>query len=107
MLVIGILETFNMNERILLNDNDVISMNENENLAGCSTSKVSEIKDEIMQRFDDEYRDWTKDGMTCEALTAKGGGWMRGRVRIEVSFELESVPKEKPASQQFLGELQE
>ncbi|AFY54402.1 KGK domain protein [Rivularia sp. PCC 7116] len=87
-----------MTERIILNDDDVVSMDKDENLTYKPTSRVDEIKNEIMERFDDDYREWAREGITCQCLSVKGGGWLKGKVRIEVSFELEFTPDKTSAS---------
>lgn len=97
-----------MTERTILNDGDVISMKEDKNLTFKPTSKVSEIKSEIMERFDDDNCDWVKSGVPCEYLSTKGNGWVKGKVRIEVSFEPEFVPdKISTSSESSLNDLRE
>lgn len=33
-----------------------------------------------------EAKNWTENGIRCELLSSKGGGWKKGRIKITVEF---------------------
>ena len=85
-----------MNERIILKNYDVVSMDEEKNFVDSSTAKISEIRKEIEEHINnDDYQLWFQDGVECAVLLGDGSnGWMKGRVRITCEF----IPDEKPVA---------
>ena len=83
-----------MNERIILNDDDVVSMDEDKNLTSNPTSKIREVRGKIQNRISNEnYHAWFQQGIECAVLLGDGSsGWMTGRVK----FTCEFIPDEKP-----------
>ncbi|MEM7578341.1 MAG: hypothetical protein AAF316_00570 [Cyanobacteria bacterium P01_A01_bin.80] len=80
-------------EPVNLNDDDVVSVNEDLNPACGSTSKICEIRKEVLERFADYYPEWEKGCVKGEALVAqRGGGWIKGKLKMKVSVSFEIEP---------------
>ncbi|MCV3215104.1 hypothetical protein OGM63_16555 [Plectonema radiosum NIES-515] len=87
--------------RIDLNDDDVVSMSEEDNLLDGQTSKISEIMSKIMNVLDRHHQTeicekWVESGVDCQLLQVQGGGWKKGKIRIRLEFvsnEEQSSPK--------------
>ena len=71
-------------ERIILDENDVISMNPEQSVNNSPTSKVKEIKDEVHKIIQDDLP-WFSHSVKCEVLT-ESSGWLKGKVRFVVEF---------------------
>ena len=93
-----------MTERIILKGNDVISMEQHKSLTHNPTSKVHEIREEMDRFIDSERKAWFHSAVKCEVLLARGGGWMKGKVRFVCDFipDEKPVPKKKQQLQQEL-----
>lgn len=85
-----------MTERIILNDDDVISMKEDIYFTDHTTSKVAEIKKALEEKIIYSYEGWVDIGKKCEILTTKGCGWVKGEVKIKINVSFEFTPKVKP-----------
>ncbi len=54
--------------------------------------KASRIKDNLLASIEvnrwssKEAKDWTEDGIPCELLSSKGGGWKKGKIKITIEF---------------------
>ncbi|MDZ8034881.1 MULTISPECIES: KGK domain-containing protein [unclassified Nostoc] len=92
-----------MSDQIILSDEDVVSMAQDANLTGASTS----TGEELMQRLKylvhrnsnlqaDKASDWFEDGANCKLLLAQGGGWQKGKIRILFEFVSENPKPTKP-----------
>ncbi|MEH1981549.1 KGK domain-containing protein [Nostoc sp.] len=71
-----------------LNDDDVVSMDKKKNLAQASTSRISELINEIKDLLSGSYQyhpDWLEDGVECELLQV-GGSWRKGKIRLHLEF---------------------
>lgn len=73
-------------KRIILDENDVVSMKLEQSIANTSTSKVAELKSAAGGCFK-THSGWFTHSVPCEVLTEKSG-WVKGKVR----FVLEFVP---------------
>jgi hypothetical protein len=71
----------------LASNDDVIHFSSGEgNPCDGLTAKTSEIlKAFNSHTFSDDV--WVTDGIVCEFLSADGGGWRKGKVRLCLEFE--------------------
>ncbi|HYW20315.1 MAG TPA: KGK domain-containing protein [Nodularia sp. (in: cyanobacteria)] len=68
-----------------LQNGDVVHMNSGNNLGAGSTSRISEIRENVRSRFVN-YGDWVSDdGAKCKLLR-EGGKWQVGRIRLKLEF---------------------
>ncbi|MEH2207494.1 MAG: KGK domain-containing protein [Nostoc sp.] len=92
-----------MSDQIFLSDEDVVSMAQDANLTGASTS----TGEELMQRLkylvyrnsnlqEDKASDWLVNGANCKLLLAQGGGWQKGKIRIRFEFVPDKPTPTKP-----------
>ncbi|MDZ8227544.1 KGK domain-containing protein [Nostoc sp. ChiVER01] len=82
-----------MNNEIILNDEDVVSMAQEANFAEASTSTLEELMAAINEALcnysrqeADTVKNWVTQGVECKVLQAKGGGWQKGKVKICLEF---------------------
>jgi hypothetical protein len=80
------------------NDDDVISLSKNE--WGLTIDKAGDILQEIKNTAR-QHRDggqlaalFWEDGINCDFLSAQGGGWKKGKIRL--NLQLEFIPDEQP-----------
>lgn len=93
-----------MDERIILNNSDVVSMEQGNSITCHPTSKVSEVKQEVTRLVKtNEHKRWFLGGVDCEVLFADGGGWVKGKIKFACEFipdrsnlELQIPPQEPP-----------
>ncbi len=66
---------------------DVISVDRSNDLLSGSTFRVKEVTNEIVDRLRVRAnRCWLEDGVNCEMLNHKTGGWKKGKIRISLEF---------------------
>jgi hypothetical protein len=69
-----------------LEDDDVLSMNANENPVYTPTIKVSQVLQKIRSSIGSSINEWTETGAECEVLRASTAGWRKGKVRLCIEF---------------------
>ncbi|MBD2411073.1 hypothetical protein FACHB389_03025 [Nostoc calcicola FACHB-389] len=82
-----------MSDQIILSDEDVVSMAQDANFTGASTSTAEELM-ECLKSFvhrnsnlqEDKAGAWAANGLNCKVLLAQGGGWQKGKIRICFEF---------------------
>ncbi|MEH2085993.1 KGK domain-containing protein [Nostoc sp.] len=92
-----------MNNEIILNDDDVVSMDKEISFTGNATSTCGELIESLKDLAFGEstsQRNETVDGITCKVLLVKGGGWQKGRLRLRLDFvpEEPEVPQQNPST---------
>jgi hypothetical protein len=71
----------------MLSKDDVVSVASNESFVDRSpTFTVGEAVAFLTDRIDDDLADWGKDGVPCRVLSASGGGWQKGKIKISLEF---------------------
>jgi hypothetical protein len=71
---------------ILLNDDDVISMEPGQNFTKTSTSKIREVRNSLISDWLKGLGNWLGDGVKCEVLLAQKTGWHKGKIRLRIEF---------------------
>ncbi|NET03064.1 MAG: hypothetical protein F6K61_21465 [Sphaerospermopsis sp. SIO1G1] len=84
-----------MSESIRLNQDDVVSMPEDDNPFEASTLKASEVYKEVREDISGSLEELTQSGMKCEVLQTTGRGWRKGKLK----FSLEFIPDEPEPAQ--------
>jgi KGK domain len=86
-------EKCEMSDKIYLNQEDVVSMDQDANVAGASTSTVEELMERVRHLVhrnsnlqEDKASDWVAKGVVCKLLLAQGGGWQKGKIRLRLEF---------------------
>ncbi|MEH1802157.1 MAG: KGK domain-containing protein [Nostoc sp.] len=81
-----------MNDRIILSAKDVVSVAQN-SINSSPTSTVRELMERLKFSLHGNYDGqkqtaigWVENGVPCELLSAQGGGWQKGRIRIRFEF---------------------
>ncbi|WP_158333148.1 hypothetical protein [Calothrix sp. PCC 6303] len=86
-----------MENRIVLEDGDVVNVSPNQNPTGSATAKVGDIKKSIGSKLGNDQMSWGFNGVHGEALIQiGGGGWMKGRMVLQIMF----YPSQSLPSQQ-------
>lgn len=82
-----------MSDQIILSDDDVVSMAQDDNFAGASTSTGEELMETVANLVfqntslqEDKALGWVDKGLICKVLLAQGGGWQKGKIRIRFEF---------------------
>lgn len=75
-----------MENRIFLEDGDVLNLNPRQNPTGSATAKVGDIKKAIGEKLGNELIGWGFNGIVGEALIQNGGNWTKGRMVLQVAF---------------------
>ncbi|RCJ25712.1 hypothetical protein A6S26_15355 [Nostoc sp. ATCC 43529] len=82
-----------MSDQIILSNEDVVSMAQDANFSGASTSTGEELMERLkylvhrntnLQK--DKAEAWVANGLNCKLLLAQGGGWQKGKIRIRFEF---------------------
>lgn len=98
-------EKIEMNEKIVLDDSDVVSIAGSFALSFglASTFKSIELIDAarnwVVEKLSTSgsYSQWlTRDGIKCQVLSANGNGWEAGRVRLRIEFIPDKPEPVKP-----------
>ncbi|MEH2128945.1 KGK domain-containing protein [Nostoc sp.] len=92
-----------MSDQIFLSDEDVVSMTQDANLTGTSTSTGEELMETVVNLVfqntslqQDEAEAWAANGVNCKVLLAQGGGWQKGKIRIRFEFIPDKPTPTKP-----------
>lgn len=101
-----------MNKRIILTDNDVVSMKREDTITNSPTSKVHEILSATSEKVPDAYSNWFKGTLKCEVLT-ESSGWVKGKIRYVIEFipsadEIKALPPsnaESTSTEESLDDL--
>lgn len=72
--------------RIVLEDGDVVNVSTHQNPTGSATAKVVDIKKAIGTKLGNEQMVWGFQGVNGEALIQAGGGWIKGRMVLQIMF---------------------
>lgn len=82
-----------MSDQVILSEEDVVSMAEDDNFAGASTSTGEELMETVRNLVfqntslqEDKALGWVEKGLRCKILLAQGGGWQKGKIRICFEF---------------------
>ncbi len=76
-----------------LNDDDVVSMESNWSVIGSKLFKLGWFK-EGLGHLNTALGKWVDEGIECEFLSAYGGGWLKGKIRLRLEF----IPDEPESS---------
>jgi hypothetical protein len=71
-----------------LNDDDVVHMELGQSMLNTPTFKVEQLKDRFRNyrnNLPPAIEEWVGEGISCEILRP-GGGWQKGKVRLQVQF---------------------
>lgn len=75
---------------IVMNRDDIVSIQKNISFVGASTFTVEEAADKLAQFIGDRTNIaggvWTGEGVKCRALQVGKGGWKDGVVRLSLEF---------------------
>jgi hypothetical protein len=74
-----------------LNDDDVVSMESNWSVIGSNLFKLGWLKNGL-EHLNGSLKKWLGEGVECELLSAYGGGWLKGKMRLRLEF----IPDESP-----------
>ncbi|MFN6464915.1 MAG: KGK domain-containing protein [Nostoc sp. DedVER02] len=92
-----------MSNQIFLSDEDVVSMAQDANLVGASTSTGEELMERLKYLVykntslqEDKASAWATNGVNCKLLLAQGGGWQKGKIRIRFEFIPDKPTSTKP-----------
>ncbi|MBN3907677.1 MAG: hypothetical protein HWQ35_14285 [Nostoc sp. NMS1] len=92
-----------MSDQIIPSNEDVISMAQEANLTGASTSTGGELMERLKYLVhrssslnEEEASKWLEDGVICKLLLANGGGWQKGKIRIVFEFIPDKPTPTKP-----------
>ncbi|MEH2236414.1 KGK domain-containing protein [Nostoc sp.] len=92
-----------MSDQIILSDEDVVSMAQNANFTGASTSTGEELMQHLKSLVhrnsslqEDKASAWLVNGVNCKLLLAQGGGWQKGKIRILFEFIPDKPTPTKP-----------
>jgi hypothetical protein len=92
-------------ESLVLGSFDVVFMTDARRLTKGETARVHEVVSQALYRLrnqggvhiklneDANFIEWVKDGIECEAMTANGSGWIKGKVRFCLEFIPDPVPE--------------
>jgi hypothetical protein len=92
---------------IKLEDNDVLKIRQEESVSQTPTSTVFELKRKIVELLrpgvggNTNYADlWVSSysGVACQLLREKGGGWIKGTLRLRLEFIPEKSFNPEPDS---------
>ncbi|MBV6621469.1 MAG: hypothetical protein KI793_00710 [Rivularia sp. (in: Bacteria)] len=70
---------------------DVLSLGK-DTFGGQEVFKAERIKNNLLASIEvnrwssAEAKNWTENGVPCELLSSKGGGWKKGRIKIMIEF---------------------
>lgn len=92
-----------MSDQIILSDDDVVSMAQDANFTGASTSTGEELMETVANLLfnntslqKDTAEAWSANGLNCKVLLAQGGGWQKGKIRIRFEFVHDKPTPTKP-----------
>ncbi len=83
-----------------LDKDDVVSV-ETCSLLNYPIAKIRNLEEAIVSHTSSPLKYWMQDGVNCEVLQVRGGGWISGKIRIKTSLEF--IPDE-PADTMFDSE---
>ncbi|MDV2998819.1 MAG: hypothetical protein N5P05_000425 [Chroococcopsis gigantea SAG 12.99] len=94
-------------QRILMNGNDVISLNNHDDKTwiGHHTFKTEEFLNNLSHKVDgnrEKQKRWITEGVDCTVLTPNQG-WQKGKIRLSVEFVPDSVESPLHEIRQGLG----
>jgi len=92
-----------MSDQIILSDEDVVSMTQDANFTGSSTSTGEELMERLKYLVhrnsnlqEDKASAWLVNGVNCKLLLTQGGGWQKGKIRIRFEFVPDKPTSTKP-----------
>ncbi|MEH2291950.1 MAG: KGK domain-containing protein [Nostoc sp.] len=92
-----------MSDQIILSDEDVVSVAQDANFAGASTSTGEELMERLKSLVHrnsslqkEKAEAWFVNGVICKLLQAQGGGWQKGKIRIRFEFVPDEPIPTKP-----------
>lgn len=84
-------------QRIFLEDNDVLQIEVKLNPCGHATSTVHEMNRALCANNVGES--WVKDGIECSVLFENSNGWRKGKVRVKLEFIPDEGLEGKPVAE--------